>query len=139
MAERIDDAPRFASYEEFWPYYVAMHSRAVTRRIHAVGTLAGAALAVHGLATGRPRRLLALPVLGYSAAWPAHWLVERNDPASFGFPLWSFRGDVEMIRYQLTGRDGELDELARTWLADHPEDRSPGSTVAPAEDLPAAA
>ena len=87
----------FANYREFFPYYVAMHSQALTRRLHFVGTMLGLLLTVIGLVTGRRRLLPALPVLGYGFAWPSHWLVEGNNPASFGHPLWSLRGDFEMI------------------------------------------
>ncbi len=114
----------FGSYREFFPYYVAMHSQALTRRLHFVGTLLGLALTVTGLVTGRRRLLPALPLLGYGFAWPSHWLIEGNNPASFGHPVWSLRGDAEMIVMMLKGRDGDLTVLARRWLADHPEDRT---------------
>lgn len=60
----------FSSYEEFWPYYVAMHSRAATRWVHLSGTLTGLAVTAYGLARGRPRYLAALPLIGYGTAWP---------------------------------------------------------------------
>jgi len=120
----------FASYEEFWPYYVAMHSRASTRWLHLTGTLTGALLSVAGAVTGRWFLLPALPVLGYGFAWPSHWFIERNNPASFGHPAWSFRGDVAMIGRMLAGRDRELTRIASQRLRAHPEDRSAGSFVA---------
>ncbi len=107
----------FATYREFWPYYVAMHSKALTRRLHLTGTLLGAALATVGVVTGRRRWLAAFPVCGYGFAWPAHWFVEGNNPASFGHPLWSLRGDLDMIVYMLGGRDHELGAIAQGWLA----------------------
>ncbi|MCX5383666.1 DUF962 domain-containing protein [Streptomyces sp. NBC_00083] len=111
--------PVFESYEEFWPYYVAMHSRTATRWVHLTGTLTGLALSAYGLARGRKRYTLALPLVGYGTAWPAHWFIERNNPASFGHPAWSLRGDRQMIRMMLAGRDRELGEIAAKWLADH--------------------
>jgi len=114
----------FANYREFFPYYVAMHSRTITRRLHFVGTTLGLVGTVVGLVTGRRRLLPALPVLGYGFAWPSHWLIEGNNPASFGHPLWSLRGDFEMIGYLLRGRDAELSVIARDWLAEHPEHRT---------------
>lgn len=42
----------FSSFEEFWPYYVAMHSRAATRWVHLAGTLTGLAVTGWGLAAG---------------------------------------------------------------------------------------
>jgi hypothetical protein len=115
----------FASYRDFFPYYVAMHSQVLTRRLHFIGTVAGLVLTVTGLLTGRRRLLPALPLLGYGFAWPSHWLIEGNNPASFGHPLWSLRGDFEMIAMMLHGRDGELTVVARDWLAEHAEHRTP--------------
>jgi hypothetical protein len=109
----------FTSFAEFWPYYVAMHSRAATRRVHLAGTLTGLAVAGYGLLRGRPRYAAALPLIGYGTAWPAHFLIEKNNPATFGHPLWSLRGDVRMIAAMLAGRDAELGETAAEWLAGH--------------------
>jgi hypothetical protein len=109
----------FESYEEFWPYYVAMHSRAATRWVHLTGTLTGLAVSVYGLARGRKRYAAALPLIGYGTAWPAHFFIEKNNPATFGHPAWSLRGDVQMIRMMLAGRDAELAETAAKWLAEN--------------------
>ncbi|KRV48712.1 hypothetical protein AQ490_23845 [Wenjunlia vitaminophila] len=107
------------TFEEFWPYYVAMHSKAATRWVHLLGTLTGLAVTGYGLARRRRRLLAGLPVIGYGTAWPAHFLIEKNNPATFGHPLWSLRGDVKMIRTMLAGRDRELAETAEKWLAEH--------------------
>lgn len=127
-------ADRFERFEDFWPYYVAMHSRPLTRWIHLVGTLSGAAVTVAGAVTGTWWLLPALPVLGYAAAWPAHWFVEGNNPASFGYPAWSLRGDVAMIGRMLRGRNDELTRVAMAWLADNAEDRAAGSALARARE-----
>lgn len=113
----------FDSYEEFWPYYVAMHSRAATRWTHLAGTLTGLGVSAYGALTGRRHLLPGLPLIGYATAWSAHFLIEGNNPASFGHPAWSLRGDAQMIRMMLAGRDAELAETARKWLAEHPQDR----------------
>ena len=118
---------QFSAFREFWPYYVAMHSRAPTRWVHLTGTLVGALVSVAGAATGRWYLLPALPVLGYGVAWPSHWRIERNTPATFGHPLWSFAADLKMVGTMLRGRDSELTQIARSWLTEHPLDRSAGS------------
>lgn len=112
--------PTFGNYREFWPYYVAMHSKAATRRMHFAGTLLGALVAAVGVLRGRRTMIAAWPAIAYSFAWPSHWFIEHNNPATFGHPLWSLRGDFEMISYMLRGRDRELSEIATNWLASHP-------------------
>lgn len=119
----------FATYEEFFPYYVAMHSQPSTRLAHAVGTIGGGVVALSGLLRFRPKlkRVLFGAAIGYGVAWGAHFLIERNNPATFGYPAWSLQGDLEMLAMMLQGRDEELTEIAREWLEAHPEDRSEGS------------
>ena len=41
---------------------------------------------------------------GYGAAWIGHFFIEKNKPATFQYPLWSFMGDYKMIWMMLTGR-----------------------------------
>jgi hypothetical protein len=123
----------FSSYEDFFPYYVAMHSKPATRQVHFAGTMIGLAFALAGLVTRRRRLVLGLPGFGYGFAWPAHWFIEKNNPASFGHPLWSLRGDIEMIKYMFGGRDAELTEIAQTYLRDHdPYGRKPDAATQPA-------
>jgi hypothetical protein len=38
-------------------------------------------------------------------------LIEKNKPATFQYPLWSFMADYKMIALMITGRIGR--ELAR--------------------------
>jgi hypothetical protein len=116
--------PEFRTYEEFFPWYVAMHSVRGTRLLHLTGTLLGASTAVLGFAATRKlRALAAFPLFGYGFAWPAHFLVEKNNPATFGYPRWSLRGDMQMVAMMLRGEDATLQEIADSWLAEHPGDR----------------
>ena len=96
---------RLGSFEEFWPFYVAQHSRPATRRLHFAGTTMVLAALALGLAVS-PWWILAAPVLGYGPAWVGHFFVERNRPATFTYPLWSVRGDFRMYRLMLLGRMG---------------------------------
>jgi hypothetical protein len=92
------------SFEEFWPFYVAEHSLPATRSLHFAGT--ATALACLGLiaAKGKWKWLPAALVPGYAAAWVGHFLVEKNRPATFKYPLWSFMADQKMFALMLTGR-----------------------------------
>jgi hypothetical protein len=99
------------TYSEFWGFYVAEHSQPMTRLLHFVGTSLGIALLVFFIARGRWYFFPAFFVVGYAFAWFAHFVVEKNKPASFRFPLWSFISDFKMMWYMVTGRMGR--EVAR--------------------------
>lgn len=100
---------RYGSFAEFWPFYVAEHSRRSTRRLHFAGTTLGLACLIGFLVTLDWRLLVAALVAGYAFAWIAHFFVEKNRPATFKYPLWSFIGDWKMWGLMLLGKmDAEL-------------------------------
>jgi hypothetical protein len=95
---------RFASFQEFYPYYLAEHSNRSCRRLHFFGTsLVLATLAVMAW-TGGWASAIALPVLGYGPAWAGHFFFEKNRPATFTHPLYSLVGDFRMYYEMLSGR-----------------------------------
>jgi len=95
---------RYASFREFYPFYLGEHSNRTSRRLHVSGTLLALALAAAALLTGRLALLWAVPVAGYAFAWVGHYFFERNRPATFTHPLYSLRGDFTMLYEVLTGR-----------------------------------
>ena len=92
------------SFEEFWPFYVAEHSQPATRALHFAGTATALALLATLTASGKWKWLPLALVPGYAAAWAAHFAVEKNRPATFKYPLWSFMADQKMFGLMLTGR-----------------------------------
>ena len=96
--------PRFASFREFYPYYLAEHRNRTSRRLHVIGTLLAVAIAAGALVTSRWAWLLAVPLAGYLPAWVGHFFFEGNSPASFRYPLYSLRGDFSMLAEVITGR-----------------------------------
>lgn len=100
------------TYSEFWDFYVQEHSKPLTRLLHLIGTTLGISLLIYFIATGRWYFFPLFFVVGYAFAWFAHFVVEKNRPATFKYPLWSFISDFKMIAYMLTGQMGR--EVERT-------------------------
>ena len=98
---------RYKSFSEFWPYYVSEHSHPGTRLLHLIGTLSGLVVMIYLIAIGRWYLFLLGLIPGYGCAWLGHFLIEKNKPATFQYPLWSFIGDYKMIAMMLTGRIGK--------------------------------
>ena len=95
---------RYKTFSEFWPFYLAEHSKSGTRLLHLIGTVIGTATIVYFIASGRWWLLPLGLIPGYAFAWFAHFVIEKNKPATFQYPLWSFMGDYKMIALMLTGR-----------------------------------
>ncbi len=96
---------RIETWGEFWPFYVREHSSPACRALHFIGS----SLSLIMLATGifySPWLILAAPIVGYGFAWIGHFFIEKNKPASFKYPLWSFLADWKMWAMMLTGRMG---------------------------------
>jgi len=94
----------FASFAEFYPYYLAEHANRTCRRLHVVGSSLVVACLVAAIATGNAWWLAAAPVCGYGFAWVGHFFFEHNRPATFTHPLYSLVGDWAMFRDVLAGR-----------------------------------
>jgi hypothetical protein len=108
---------RFRHFDEFFAYYVHEHRHPLNRALHACGTIAGMAVLLGALALGRYwLALLWIPV-GYGFAWAGHFLIEKNRPATFGHPLWSFLSDFRMLGLMMTGRLGPWLERAKVSTA----------------------
>jgi hypothetical protein len=101
---KVPQGQRFASFAEFYPFYLAEHANRTSRRLHVTGTLLALGLLGFALLTQRWALLWAAPVAGYAFAWAGHFFFEKNRPATFRYPLYSLRGDFAMLRDVLAGR-----------------------------------
>ena len=95
---------RYQSFREFYPFYLSEHRNRSCRRLHFVGSTLGLACVVAAIATRNGWLILLGFVIGYAMAWMGHVLFEKNRPATFQYPLYSFAGDWAMFYDMLTGR-----------------------------------
>jgi hypothetical protein len=95
---------RFASFREFYPFYLAEHANRTCRRLHVVGSTLVIACVVALVVTGSWWWLAAALVCGYGFAWVGHFFFEHNRPATFRHPVYSFVGDWVLYAQVLSGR-----------------------------------
>jgi hypothetical protein len=87
---------QFTSFREFYPFYLNEHRNQTCRRLHFVGSTLALLCLVAMAVTRNPWWLLAGVICGYGFAWVGHFFFEKNRPATFKYPLWSFMGDWVM-------------------------------------------
>ncbi|MBS0335407.1 MAG: DUF962 domain-containing protein [Proteobacteria bacterium] len=95
---------KYASMAEFYPFYLSEHANRTSRRLHFVGTSLGLVWLASAVATLNAWFLLAGLVTGYAFAWVGHFFFEKNRPATFQYPFYSFAGDWVMWSEILRGK-----------------------------------
>lgn len=89
-------AQTFQSFSEFYPFYLSEHSDRTCRRLHFVGSTIGLGLAIKTIKTHRIKYAVLGLAVGYGMSWIGHFFFEKNRPATFQHPLYSFMGDWVM-------------------------------------------
>jgi hypothetical protein len=97
-------ARKYDNFAAFYPFYLSEHSKPTTRRLHFLGSSLALFCLVMLVVTQNPWWLLAGVLCGYGFAWIGHFVFEKNQPASFKQPLYSFMGDWKMFWQILTGK-----------------------------------
>jgi hypothetical protein len=95
---------RFSSFRAFYPFYLDEHRNRTCRRLHFVGSSLALVCLALLLATGSVWWLFAGLLCGYGCAWIGHFFFEKNRPATFKYPLYSFVGDWVMYADIWRGR-----------------------------------
>jgi hypothetical protein len=100
---------RIPTYQEFWPFYLKEHSKKETRTWHFYGSNLALIFLLCLIVTLKPVFFLLGLLSGYGFAWYSHFKIEKNRPATFKYPWWSFISDWRMWYMTLTGKlDSEL-------------------------------
>jgi len=94
----------YATFREFYPFYLSEHSNRTSRRLHFAGTSLGGVFLLHAMSTLNFGWVLVGLAVGYGFAWTGHYFFEKNRPATFTYPLYSFMGDWVMWKEILLGK-----------------------------------
>ncbi len=95
---------QFKSLSEFYPFYLSEHQNLTCRRLHFVGSSLVLGCISALVLTGQWFWLPTALLCGYGFAWVGHFVFEKNKPASFKQPFYSFISDWLMYKDILTGK-----------------------------------
>lgn len=101
-----------ATFEEFWPHYVRLHTRRDTQVLHAVATLSCVGLLGAAIVLRNPWLAVAAPLCDYAIAQTSHRLFEANRTTPWKNQLWHTRAELRMLRLVLSGRMTKEVELS---------------------------
>ena len=99
-----DTVKQFHSFAEFYPFYLGEHRDKTCRRLHFVGSSLGLLCLAATLYSGNAWFIPLGLLCGYAFAWIGHFGFEKNKPASFKRPLYSFMGDWVLYKDIWTGK-----------------------------------
>ena len=103
-AEMQVPAMPIQDYEAFYRFYLTEHSNIMSRRLHAVGSSIGLLCFAQAIRKRQLKYVAFGLISGYACAWVGHFVFEKNKPASFKQPLYSFISDWRMLSDVLRGR-----------------------------------
>ncbi len=97
---------QYKTFGDFYPYYLSEHRNTTCRVLHFIGSSLVLAAFATALITRNAWWFAAMPLAGYGFAWVGHFFFEKNRPATFTYPLYSFAGDWLMYFQLLAGKIG---------------------------------
>ena len=95
---------KFKSFKEFYPFYLSEHKKKLTKIFHAIGSVIVIFIILFSIYNSNYKYLYFTPIAGYGFAWISHFCIEKNKPATFKHPVYSFIGDWVMLKDVLTGK-----------------------------------
>ena len=104
IRKRIMAKKEFTTFNNFYPYYLSEHQHPICRGLHFIGTSIVISLVLYSIIFQSFVWLLS-PIIGYGFAWIGHFFFEKNKPATFTYPLYSFMGDFVMFWDILRGKE----------------------------------
>lgn len=94
----------YTSFKKFYPFYLSEHQNIMCRRLHFVGTSLVIGIVLASIINNNYAWIWLALVAGYGFAWVGHFVFEKNRPATFKHPLYSFLADWVMYKDILIGK-----------------------------------
>jgi hypothetical protein len=95
---------RYTNFKDFYPYYLSEHSHKTTKLLHFVGTSISLYFLFNFFRTFDFVYIILSLLSGYGFAWVSHFFIEKNKPATFKYPFYSFIGDHLMFIEIIMGK-----------------------------------
>ncbi|MDF3818484.1 DUF962 domain-containing protein [Leptospira sp. 96542] len=94
---------KFTTLKDFFPFYLEEHSHPVNRALHFIGSSIALGCIIGFITTLKFHILGFALVSGYFFAWVGHFFIQKNRPATFKYPFYSFVSDWIMFSKMLVG------------------------------------
>jgi hypothetical protein len=95
---------RYTNFKDFYPYYLSEHSHKTTKLLHFIGTSISLYFLFNFFRTFDFVYIILSLLSGYGFAWISHFFIEKNKPATFKYPFYSFIGDHLMFVEIIMGK-----------------------------------
>lgn len=96
-------------YHQFYRFYLTEHRNIMSRRLHATGSTIGLYFFTQALRKRQVKYVAYGLLSGYACAWIGHFVFEKNKPASFKQPFYSFISDWRMLKDIVSGHLSLID------------------------------
>ena len=97
-------ATKYDNFTDFYQFYLTEHINPTNRILHFTGSTIGLCFLIYALVSKIFGLIFAGIIAGYFFAWVGHFVFEKNRPASFKQPIYSFMGDWVMWFQLITGK-----------------------------------
>ncbi len=95
---------KFKSFKAFYPYYLSEHKLKINKILHMIGSFSGLFFLIYCIISKNYFYTPLSLFFGYLFTWIGHFLFEKNKPATFEYPIYSFIGDWVMLKDILLGK-----------------------------------
>ena len=95
---------KFNNFSEFYPYYLREHENKYTKLFHFIGSSLFIYFQIKFMVSFELKNIAFAFISAYGLAWFSHFTIEKNKPATFFNPIYSFLGDCVMYYEILKGK-----------------------------------